>query len=302
MKFIIRFLLVFSIFVPFRGNGQNTWADSSFSIYVFEGRYNESGREFVKKHDKLTNIKILTGYMIDPKKRNVLDLISVSDHLLRISPHKSDNSVLCINIENKLFDDLRTYEKHTLAFKNAEDEFGKMIDLIRELRPNLKIGIYGIPFRTYYSSQIRWNDDCKLDNVLAMTDIIFPSLYILYPDKEKGIKANDDYFLQNLDTAFDYADRLGKSVIPFVWYIVHSNNRLYGGELLGKNEMKRYIDYIRDYRSYLNGKVDGVVWWESSISSFNKNVRHAAHLEDDVTELDRNVILREYIQHVFSRR
>jgi len=190
------------------------------------------------------------------------------------------------------------HEKESMLFIEAEREFAIMINLIKELRPNVKVGIYGIPFRTYYSSQHRWNANDKLDYILSLTDIIFPSLYILFPDKERGVELNDSYFKQNLDTAFDYAERLRKPVIPFVWYIVHTNNKKFGGELLGKSEMKRYLEYVRNYRRS-SFKVQGIVWWETPTPYINQTIKAPSHLNDEKIPLENDVILREYIQHAF---
>src|SRR5690606_12568763 len=116
---------------------------------------------------------------------------------------------------------------NSVRFKNAEKQFIDLLRYIKGVRPNLKIGIYGIPFRTYYPSQLKWNGDRKFDRLMSMSDIVFPSLYIIYPDKEKGKDANEQYLKDNLDVAFSYGERFNKPVIPFIWYIVHPNNKKY---------------------------------------------------------------------------
>ncbi|WP_339698162.1 hypothetical protein [uncultured Marixanthomonas sp.] len=270
---------------------------SDFNIYVFKSRYSEEGKSFINEQPYLSEIKLLGGYMIDPHKKGTINLESVDKHLKKLFPKPNDEGVLCVNLENRYYDNIRNYDVTHRKYKEAIQEFKKLINFIRIRRPNVKLGIYGLPYRTYYKSQTKWNVGTKLDAILSEVDYIFPSLYVLYPDKEKGEKANNIYWNKNLDTAFSYADRLDKKVIPFVWYIVSTNNKMFGGELLGKNEMSRYLEHIKNYISPYNCKVDGVVWWESSKKSFKKNVQSATHLNESI-DLKNSTILKTYTQHL----
>src|SRR5690606_18402972 len=132
------------------------------------------------------SINILSGYMIDPKRENNFNFLSVDKYLNQMFPNITDTGILCINIENEVYQELKTNNLNSVRFKNAEKQFIDLLRYIKGVRPNLKIGIYGIPFRTYYPSQLKWNGDRKFDRLMSMSDIVFPSLYIIYPDKEKG--------------------------------------------------------------------------------------------------------------------
>lgn len=80
-----------------------------------------------------------------------------------------------------------------------------------------------------------------------------------------------EYFKKNLDVAFDYAIRLNKPVIPFVWYLIHPSNKRYRYEMIPRMEMLTYIDYIHNYKSYNNNSISGMVWWDTP-TPYNNNV------------------------------
>lgn len=262
-----------------------------WNIYVFSHRYDDQGKKFIQKNSVFKKIDLIGGNKIDPNKKDTFDYKNIEMHLLKLYPKKNAKGVLCINIENHIYQSLKE-DNDSDNFSFAIVHFVKMINFIKNFRPNVKIGIYGIPFRTYYTTQLRRNK--KLDKILAKTDIIFPSLYLLFPDKERGEKENDRYLTENLETAFYYADRLNKPVMPFVWYMVSPNNKKFGGELLGKNEMRRYVNLIRRFTSKKKNKVNAIVWWESSKKAFLKNVKKASHLENEKVKLNSTDILINY--------
>lgn len=283
---IICFFLLYSTLISNKVIKKN-----DFSVYVFTHRYDNRGNKFIQKNAMFKKIDLLGGNRIDPENDNNINYKSITAHLIKLYPRRLSTGVLCVNIENSLYHSLKEKKKSN-NFNFAINEFIKMVNYIKKIRPLVKIGIYGIPFRTYYSDQIYYNN--SLDVLLQKTDIIFPSLYLLFPDKQKGIFQNDRYLTENLQTAFYYADRLNKPVIPFVWYMISPNNKLYGGELLGKNEMKRYINTIRKFTSKNKNKVEGIVWWESSKKAFLKHVKQPSHLENEKVILNSTDILINY--------
>lgn len=290
-------LIIFFIFF----NEVSYCQDVGFSLYVFKDRYEEAGKEFIENESIIDDIKLLGGYMIDPEKKGVINLDRVRYHLVDLFPRPDDAGVLCINLENKLYQDLKNFDKKSYSFRRAEDEFSRLLSFIKEIRPNLRIGIYGIPFRTFFEGQSKWNDDNKFDKIISLTDIIFPSLYILYPDHERGAESNNRYFDRNLEVAFDYGYRLKKPVIPFIWYIVNPGNKRFGGELLTDDEMLRYVKYITTYRSRFQGKrVNGIVWWETTKRGFIQWVRYPSHVDRVDSTFNRDAMLQRYVKLLIS--
>jgi hypothetical protein len=287
------FVVCLLVAAPYICTGQ----DLNRTMYVFKDRYNEQGKRYIEANLFFKEIKLLGGYMIDPAKKGVINLESVSGHLERLYPDPNTMGILCINLENSLYKNIKNYSSTNAEFKYSVAEFNKLLKYIRSQRPNLKIGIYGIPYRTYYASQKKWNKGNKLDELLSNTDVIFPSLYILFPDKQNGSESNREYLKQNLDTAFEYGSRLGKPVLPFIWYMVNPGNKKYGGELLSLAEMERYLQFIYSYSNF-NQRVDGVVWWESSDSSFHKYAKVSSGLQRGEMILDKNWLIRKYTENL----
>lgn len=265
--------------------------EKQWNIYVFFHRYDDKGKKFIQRNSIFKRIDLIGENKIDPNKNDTFNYKSIEAHLLKLYPKTNAKGVLCINVENKIYQNLKE-DNESDNFIFGIEQFVKMVNFIRKSRPNVKIGIYGIPFRTYYTSQLRRNK--KLDVLLAKTDIIFPSLYLLFPDKQRGEIENNRYLKENLVTAFYYADRLNKPVMPFVWYIVSPNNKQFGGELLGKKEMSRYVNFIRRFTSKKKNKVNAIVWWESSKKSFLEKVKKASHLENEKVKLNSTDILIDY--------
>lgn len=270
-----------------------------FNIYIFNKRYNSDVQKKVGELKGVKGMDLISGYMIDPKKNGGIDLESVNKYVTKIYPNKNDGGLLCINLENKLYQNLKSNNTNTAKFKESITSFVSMLSYIKNLRPNVKIGIYGLPFRTFGASQVV-ADYNKLDPILKMCDYIFPSLYIIYPDKQISQKKNDDYFIQNLDAAFRYSERLKKPVLPFVWYLVHPLNKVYGYEMISKNEMKRHIDVLKRYRYKNSLKINGVVWWDTP-TPFKKNqVKYTNESRSLSAKQDYNDILMDYIGDVLK--
>lgn len=271
---------------------------NEFHIYVLHNRYSKIDQEYINDHKIFKNITILIGLMIDPHNQGIIDSQSVKASLIKLFPDSADTGILCIDLENKLYQNLKNFSANSIQYNEAVTAFTDLIKLIRRVRPQIKIGIYGLPFRTYYSSQLKWNIDQKLDPILSLTDYLFPSLYILYAQKANSkqnyIRKTNDYLLQNLNTAFDYAERLHKKVIPFVWYLANSNQGDFNYELLDKEEMKRYINFIRDYRSD-NAQVSGVIWWETKTPFIKNKIKQ---LKKTGTTSDYSNIFHSYMDYL----
>lgn len=266
-------------------------------MYVFKDRYDDQTKAYIDSNSFFKEIKLLGGYMIDPSKKNTVNLESVLVHLEKLYPNPDDDGVLCVNLENKLYHNIRNLPPFDSEFTRSIGKFNELITFIRSHRPNLKIGIYGIPFRTYYASQNKWNEKNKHDVLLSNVDIIFPSLYILFPDKQIGVKSNLNYFKQNLDTALSYGDRLGKPVVPFIWYMINPGNRKYGGELLSISEMERYLGFILSYSSY-GQTIDGFVWWESSDALFKRYAKLSSSSDRSEMLPNKNMLLRRFAERL----
>lgn len=217
-------------------------------------------------------IKILGNSAIDPKNSGKIDKHLFESKLKSLIPNKNSTDILCIDLENKIYQDLRNNKLNSKKVANSIDEFVSLIKIVRKLRPNVKVGIYALPFPFYYDSQIVRNQVGKFDKIFKEVDYIFPSLYIYYPSAQKGLQSNIDYFNKNLEAAVYYSKKYNKEIIPFFWYLIHPSNKKFSNELLEKDEFKYYIDYLWKY-SKTKYPLKGIVLWNSSTPFTNKSVK-----------------------------
>lgn len=269
---------------------------SKFTVYVRCGLY---GNELVKKVESSSDYgcyKLLGRYDIDRQNKGIIDETLVKAGVNTLYPAKEATGLISIDIENKVFQNVKDFDKGNPEFEKSIAALIKLVSVVKKERPNLSVGIYGIPYRFYYENQKARNKDQKLDPLLKVVDYISPSLYIVYPDKEKGFDANNNYLKENLKVALEYGKRLGKPVIPYVWYIVHPTNKKYGKELIGRKEMQSYLNIIRDYQ-YEGRRAEGVIWWEPGKSNYKlpKDM-----LESKAKYLSKDEILQQYIMSGFS--
>ncbi|MEJ5994821.1 hypothetical protein WG904_10375 [Pedobacter sp. Du54] len=266
------------------------------NLYLFKKRYNKKTWDIISKKKGILSIDILSGFMIDPKKDGSIFYESVSNYLSKIYPQIEDKGLLCINLENQLFQNLKLLKKDDPRIKHSLVTFVSLIKYVKKLRPNVKIGIYGLPIRTFHVQE-NDNSDRKLDAILSNCDYIMPSLYIIYPDKQITLKRNYDYLKQNLDQAFSYGARLKKPVLPFVWYLVHPINKKYGYEMLSPTEMKRYITFIKQYKYKNLNTVGGIIWWETPTPYRENKIRTSNDMQP-LVKLDCNDVLMNYMNHI----
>src|SRR5690606_16326726 len=147
-----------------------------------------------------------------------------------------------------------------------------IINVIKKTRPNVKVGVYGLPFKFYYPSQRQYNANNKLDVLLEQVDYISPSLYFDYPDMQRGASANRSFLKSNLDYVLSTGIRLNKPVVPFVWHMIHPSNKKFGGDLIDRDELHNHLNFIRNY-TVSGRKVAGLLWWEPSYGSFSTYIK-----------------------------
>lgn len=231
-------------------------------VYVIKARYDQQVNDFINNSAiDFKEIKILVNYQIlDAKNRNVVDYKRIDGWISKLFRNKNDSGVLCVDLENRFYEDLKkatSSRRYQIALK----EYVKLVKYIKQKRPNVKVGIWGLPFEV---------SNEKLDPIFEAADVIFPSCYIRYPADVKGIQPNLDFLKSKLDNAFDFADRLNKPVVPFFWYLVHGPDKTLRLERLSREEMLEYIKYAEDYISSKGSGIAGIGWWDTP-SPYTRN-------------------------------
>lgn len=264
-------------------------------IYFFNQRYNVATIDFLKSKN-FKRVDIITNSSLVNSKGN-LDFDNISKNLNKII--KSDTKLLVIDWEKDDFWNLKN-KRGTASFKNSEKEFITLVKFIKTKYPNLNVGIYGLPFKVFYNKAAAYNEDKKFDNILRTVDVICPSLYFDFLDKEKGADVNKLFLKNQLEVALDYGKRLNKKVLPFVWEIVHPSNKNYGGQLVPISEFKSKVNYICDFK-HLNSSVSGFIWWapgNATLGHFQKKSRSFSQNKRNQYDanVNRNGVTIDYVK------
>lgn len=237
---------------------------TDFKVYVLADRYGENALSFFKKNNFIS-ATLLTRSNIDPKKTGKVDESVLTDFVNRTYPDKDKPGVCLIDWEEP-FKEIKAHYRSPAIYKPIEEEYLKVISIIKTLRPKVEVSIYGIPFIAFSrkSPVLEVNKDGFFDNLLSHCDAITPSVYLRYTDGEVGRKRNIAYLRENINIAMEYGVRLNKKVIPYFWYRIHPMNKKYGLKLISESAMAAYMDNLINY-SYNGRRLSGIIWYEGNI-------------------------------------
>ncbi|WP_286856761.1 MULTISPECIES: hypothetical protein [Sphingobacterium] len=265
MKFLIVFIITYCI------SNSSYLLAQDFSVYYLSSRYSEKEKRILESNNLYRKYYLVGEWILTPKRNGELDINNITKWIEDTFPKLNDESFVVIDIEGTVMENLRDGIDGDLKFEKAKDVYIQAIRAIRKLRPNLNIGIYGLPSRVYYKNLFK-GDDTKLLPILRLCDFVSPAPYIIFPDHERGAQANDNYIKFNVQRAIKLANLTKKEVIPFVWPVVHTINKRYKGQLIEPSIMKRYLNVIKNVK--VDGKqCSGVFWWESpATDQFNTKV------------------------------
>src|SRR5690606_24774350 len=88
------------------------------TIYVLNNRYNEHVNEFINKSPTFKPYRILVNYQIvDADDSRLIDYARVEGWVKKYFPHKNDEGVLCIDLENELYQHLKTKHPNSREYK-----------------------------------------------------------------------------------------------------------------------------------------------------------------------------------------
>ncbi|MFA6813543.1 MAG: hypothetical protein WCR45_10760 [Bacteroidaceae bacterium] len=155
-------------------------------------------------------------------------------------------------------DDIVSSGKETV--KASMDKMIQILNRSRKVNPSLKYGYYGcVPLRDYWSAVKKdpellkkWHEANDFLKPLAdSVDVICPSLYTFYPDREGWVK----YANANIEEAKRLAN--GKPIYVYLWPKYHNSNKKDGKKFIEGDFWKLQLETI------YNSGIDGVVIWDS---------------------------------------
>lgn len=143
----------------------------------------------------------------------------------------------------------------------VEDSLSKYLTVLRwfrETRLDVTVGYYGtVPIRDYWrsikeihhSEYRAWNgENDRLRPLAAVVDVLFPSLYTFYDDREGWRR----YAVAQIREARRIGS--GKPVYVFLWPQFHDSNQWLRGKYLSPDFWRMELETARQY-------ADGIVIW-----------------------------------------
>jgi hypothetical protein len=246
-----------------------------FKIYTLPTRFGDKALNYFKEENGLfetKNVQLLAQGTITNGNDTIMEPAKVIKFLNKFFPDKNSEGMVVIDWERGIFQTMAKRPEGDKRFIRAETKFLDLIDEIKKHRPRIKVAVYQLPVRAYKPHlHERYNTPGKWDNLLSKTDFICPSVYIVYPDEQKGHQWNLDYIKLNLDVALIYGKRFNKPVMPFFWHRVHFSNDNWGKQIIQKEVLADYVKLIANY-SYNGYRVSGAFWWDGVVGRL-KNLR-----------------------------
>ncbi|MBF9254228.1 T9SS type A sorting domain-containing protein [Pontibacter sp. 172403-2] len=239
-------------------------AGTSFELYVMNYRFGPQSLDYFKTQNIVVTNFLPASSIAQTGDANSVDPAKVRNTVGKLFRKADSGGKLVLDWETEgVYNALRDYPVTDSRYKHAEAEWRKLIAIIREMRPNVEIGIYGMPFNAWDKNDItRYNPEAKYGTLLSLVDFLAPSVYLETADEAVGHERNLQYIRDNMDVALDYGNRLHKPVYPFFWHRIHPDNVEYGFELLQIDVFASYIKFLSTY-TYKGYKASGVYWWEA---------------------------------------
>jgi hypothetical protein len=145
--------------------------------------------------------------------------------------------------------------------------YSTVLQWFHQALPGLKVGYYGVPpIRDYWRAvkgptakeYLAWQaENDALQSLASEVDILFPSLYTFYPEREGWV----DYAIAQIREARRYGN--GKPVYVFLWPAYHESNALLGGSSIEPGFWKLQLETARIH-------ADGIVIWGGGGSLWNE--------------------------------
>ncbi len=213
----------------------------------------------------------ITSYAIDRNHDGYLDSRKyfTEEFSKRIQP--DFNGIVSLDWEATIFDWLRQ-DPESPEFQCAVRNLTELLVLAKRLRPQARIGYYGIPPREYWKRDDDWRKRSRaLAGLLRHADWVGPSIYHLYKSgSQQAPEQSLAYAVENVQLALEIAQAAGnKPVYVWVHHRYHGSNKEFGGQPVDDDDFTANIKAIA--QTEFNGKrIDGFIWWGADYSRLKR--------------------------------
>lgn len=261
-------------------------------LYIAISGLGNKANSYIQGQENISIAKIIGQSSIVAKNSLNVDSNSLINIIRKIYPDKNAAGVCILDWEGEALDILTNNHADNSDYQKIAVQFKKAVSIAKGERPNVKWGIYGLPFRTV-SANDKWQRQCyQLRDLLKYVDIICPSLYMVYSEQVVSRSYNEKYIENNLRIALELGQELNKPVLPFVWPRWQGKGPSFM-TLVPMDAFSAYIEKIMG--SSVNGnKPSGVVFWDGEVYYYKQQqkqmIKEAPDLESFVKRHDSLVI------------
>jgi hypothetical protein len=262
--FFIATNILFNLYHKLQPNISDSQKNSHKEIYLYLGKIGYKTQILADRYN-LKSIYLIGGDAIDPENNGTVNTASLQKDIKRVIPDSNAIGIAILDWEGKAINQLSTFlVSDTEDFKRILNEGKEMVQIAKTLRPKIEWGIYGLPFRNYWTRNAEWRTRCfMLLPLLKECDLITPSVYSLYPDSIFR-NGNRTYIEDNVRLALHIGQIINKPVLPFI------THRWPNSKLIPRKEFINYVDTIFK-TEYLDNEVTGIIWWGPDAYYYSTN-------------------------------
>jgi hypothetical protein len=256
-------------------------------LYLCMGNLGPTADAFMLANN-IQYVKLVGSVSIDPNNDMTLHEDLLSAQIARLYPNANDTGTALLDWEGKAMNSLNALSPDDPNYAVIMQKYIRAVQVSKQLRPNVKWSIYGMPFRGYWTMDNAWEKRCLgLAPLLQQCDFIAPSLYNPYPDSVS--KGNErSYVRGNIQIALRLGSMVNRPVYPLIWH------RLPDSRLISKDEFLRHVQSILN-ESYNGNKVKGLIWYGEDTYSYNvKNKKMMSEVGEDKNNLT------PYLHHLLT--
>lgn len=264
-------LIVFSCVSPseYMGAKRLKWTNTECGkkLYLSQNLVHPDIEAYVSDN-KIEEVKLIGRKYIDPESDLVFNESRFLQHLQESFPEANVTGVVMLAWEGKHYKNL-AQEKDTVALKRSSEALIAVIKSARSIRPNLKYGYYAIPGRRFWNRDAQWKEQTShLEKLTTASDVLFPSLYLLYSDQQVSKNDNKEYAEDNVIRALALGSKYEIPVYPVFWHRYATGNKELGLKLIPVDEAREHLGNILA-TGYSGQTPAGLVWWGADRYFFN---------------------------------
>lgn len=246
------------------------------------------------KERKLNEAKIIYGKYIYRKSYPYFMESSFRAQVRKLFPNAKSTGVGIIDWEGPGYEDLMG-QSGQRAQKRVLAEFEKALSIAKELRPNVKWGFYGIPFRVSTAGKIKdlneWTQSNEqIRRLMEACDILVPVIYDSY--SFKTFSESLRILQSEYENAIKYGEECDTEVMPIIWHRYHKTINGERTPLMDPNKFEQIVNMLNEQKK---GVVSGIIWWGAESSFFardQKNVRKMMTFE--ASGMDYKAVINKY--------